>query len=126
MSYFRPYSGLDPYLTVHSSQQATDPHAQLILFQILLQYGRNHPSFLRSHKKWVPLIPLLMDYVLLDFDPEVEDLVTSSNWTKILPAPIEANLRILAVGILYEVCRVQKFSISDLSRCRSSEYAVSC
>ena len=57
-----------------------------------------------------------MDYVLLDFDPEVEDLATS-NWTKTLPAPIEANLRILAVQILYEVCRVQKFSLADLRRC---------
>ena len=58
-----------------------------------------------------------MDHVFLDFDPEVEDLVTSSNWNKTLPAPIEANLRILSVQILYEVCRVQKFSITDLREC---------
>lgn len=84
------------------------------MYQILLQYGRMHSSFLRSHRKWKPLLPLLMDHVYLDFDPEVEDLVTSSNWNKALPAPIEANLRILSVQILYEVCRVQKFSMTDL------------
>ncbi|EJD01900.1 uncharacterized protein FOMMEDRAFT_147075 [Fomitiporia mediterranea MF3/22] len=99
---------------LEDAEKTTDPHGQLILFQILLQYGRNHPSFLRSQKKWAPLLPLLMDYVLLDFDPEVEDLATSSGWNKTLPTPIEANLRILAVGILYEVCRVQKFSLADL------------
>ncbi|KAI5117908.1 hypothetical protein M0805_003602 [Coniferiporia weirii] len=96
------------------AEKTTDPHTQLIIYQVLLQYGRNHQSFLRSHKKWLPLLPLLMDHVSLDFDPEVEDYVTSANWTKVLSAPIEANLRLLAVGILYEVSRVQKFSVSDL------------
>ena len=67
---------------------------------------------------WIGVRDILMDYVLLDFDPEVEDLATSS-WTKTMPAPIEANLRILAVQILYEVCRVQKFSLADLRMCRS-------
>ena len=56
----------------------------------------------------------MMDHVLVDFDPEVEDLVTRASWTKALPVPIEANLRILSVQILYEVCRVQKFSVTDL------------
>ncbi|KAL5514679.1 hypothetical protein ACEPAG_1995 [Sanghuangporus baumii] len=100
-------------LLLEDAEKTTDPHTLLILFQVLLQYGRQHSSFLRSHKKWTPLLPILMDYVLLDFDPEVEDLATS-NWTKNLPAPIEANLRILSVQILYEVCRVQKFELSDL------------
>ncbi|KAH8112863.1 hypothetical protein DFH11DRAFT_1778458 [Phellopilus nigrolimitatus] len=95
------------------AEKITDPHAQLIMYQVLLQYGRNHPSLLRSQKKWQPLLPLLMDHVLLDFDPDVEDSATNSSWTK-STAPIEANLRILAVGILYEVCRVQKFSVVDL------------
>lgn len=110
-----PNTVFDPRLT-EPFLQTTDPHALLILFEILLQYGRQHSSFLRSHKKWSPLLPILMDYVLLDFDPDVEDLATSS-WTKNLPAPIEANLRILSVQILYEVCRVQKFSLSDLRTC---------
>ena len=83
-------------------------------------YGRAHPSFLRSQKKWQPLLPLLMDYVLLDFDPEVEDnyagSVSGAGWSRqAVVVPIEARLRLLAVGILYEVCRVQKFSIFDLS-----------
>ena len=102
--------------TYASDTQTTDPHAQLIMYQILLQYGRMHSSFLRSHRKWKPLLPFLMDHVLLEFDPDVEDLVTSSNWNKTLPAPIEANLRILSVQILYEVCRVQKFCLADLRK----------
>ena len=64
-----------------------------------------------------------MDHVLLDFDPEVEDFAQRANWTKSLPAPIEAKLRILSVGILYEVCRVQKFSVPDLRRCFKTHIA---
>ena len=81
-------------------------------------FGRSQPKFLKSHKKWQPLIPLLMDYVLLEFDPDTEDnyagSVSSSGWSRSIVVPIEARLRLLALGILYEVCRVQKFSIVDL------------
>lgn len=52
-----------------------------------------------------------MEHISLDFDLESEDLV----WEKTVSLPIEAKLRLLAVGLLYEVCRVQKFSVSDLS-----------
>lgn len=96
------------------SIQTTDPHAQLVLYEVLLLYGRSHPSFLRSQKKWQPLLPPLMDHVSLDFDPEVED---GGGWARSAPSssvPIEARLRLLSVGILYEVCRVQKFSMPDL------------
>lgn len=103
----------------NSNIQTTDPHRQLILYKILLSYGRNKPNFLRAHKKWQPLIPLLMDHVLVDFDPEAEDnfvgSVSSSGWSRAAVVPIEARLRLLAIGILYEVCRVQKFTITDLS-----------
>lgn len=93
-----------------------------MLYSILLYHGRRSPSFLRSHKHWQQLIPLLMDYILVDMDPDVEDtfsgLVTTSGpstgW-KGLAIPIEARLRSLSVRLLYEVCRSSKFSIGDLS-----------
>ncbi|KAH9986274.1 hypothetical protein BJV77DRAFT_951196 [Russula vinacea] len=99
----------------------TDPHAQFMLYSVLLFHGRRSPSFLRSHKRWQSLTPLLMDYVLMVLDPDVEDtfsgLVTTSGpstgW-KGSAIPIEARLRSLSVRLLYEVCRSSKMSIGDL------------
>ncbi|KAI0260013.1 hypothetical protein BC834DRAFT_903129 [Gloeopeniophorella convolvens] len=101
--------------------QSTDPHAQLILYSVLLYYGRRNPSFLRAHKRWQPLIPLLMDHVLVDIDPDVEDTFSgaaftsgpSTGWKSII-IPIEARLRSLSVRLLYEVCRSSKLSIAEL------------
>jgi hypothetical protein len=60
---------------------------------------------------------LLMDHVLVEMDPGIEDTyfgqgsgVGGSN----VPVPIEAKLRSLSVQLLYEVCRVQKLSVQDL------------
>lgn len=59
-----------------------------------------------------------MDHVLVDIDPDVEDTysgtVGASNGIPSIPVPIEAKLRALSVKLLYEVCRVQKFSLQDL------------
>jgi len=93
-----------------------------MLYSVLLYYGRRNPSFLRSHKRWQLLIPLLMDHVLIDIDPDIEDTFSgltstsgpSTGW-KGLVIPIEAKLRSLAVLLLYEVCRSSKLSIADLS-----------
>jgi hypothetical protein len=93
-----------------------------MLYSLLLYHGRRSPSFFRSHKHWQQLIPLLMDHILVDLDPDVEDtfsgLVTTSGpstgW-KGLSIPIEARLRSLNVRLLYEVCRSSKMSIGDLS-----------
>jgi hypothetical protein len=93
-----------------------------MLYSLLLYHGHRSPSFLRSHKHWQLLIPLLMDHILVDLDPDVEDtfsgLVTTSGpstgW-KALAIPIEARLRSLTVRLLYEVCRSSKMSIGDLS-----------
>lgn len=52
----------------HVIAKNTNPHAQLILFNILLHYGRLHPSFFRSVPKWAPLIPILMDHLLVDIE----------------------------------------------------------
>ncbi|KDQ56797.1 hypothetical protein JAAARDRAFT_36278 [Jaapia argillacea MUCL 33604] len=120
-------------ILLDDSQSSTDPHCQFILFTILLRYGRRHPSFLRSHKRWQPLIPLFMDHVLIDIDPDVEDTFTGyvagsrdsvilpggsaggvGGWAKAVSIPIEVKLRTLSVRLLYEVCRVQKLSVQDL------------
>jgi len=102
----------------------TNPHSQLVLYSILLLYGRRQNNFLRSQKRWQPLIPLLMDHVLVAIDPDVEDIyvgnqsmssMSSSRMSiSIGPIAIEAKLRSLGVKLLYEVCRVQKLSIQDL------------
>ncbi|KAF8201029.1 hypothetical protein K438DRAFT_1821245 [Mycena galopus ATCC 62051] len=98
----------------------TDPHSQLIFYHVLLCHGRRRSDFFRSHKRWVPLLPFLMDHVLVDIDSDVEDTYFgntaggSSHSAMTVPIPIEAKLRSLCVGLLYEVCRVQRFSVQDL------------
>ncbi|EED79372.1 predicted protein, partial [Postia placenta Mad-698-R] len=107
-------------ILLDDARNATDPHLQLILYSVLLAYGRQNMSFLRSQKRWQPLLPLLMDNVVLDVDPGVEDtysgLVTgsSSGGQAATAVPIEAKLRSLSVRLLYEVCRVQKLSLPEL------------
>ncbi|PFH48927.1 hypothetical protein AMATHDRAFT_49114 [Amanita thiersii Skay4041] len=106
-------------IIVSDAQTNTDPHSQLIFYHVLLCYGRRRASLFRHQKRWQVLIPLLMDHVFVDIDPDVEDTyfgmagVTSTN-AAVVPVPIEAKLRSLSVRLLYEVCRVQKFSLSDL------------
>ena len=100
--------------------QRTDPHSQLIFYHVLLCYGRRRPEFLRSHKRWQPLLPLIMDHVLVEIDPDVEDTYFGmaggpTGHSTSIPVPIEAKLRSLGVRLLYEVCRVQKLSVQDLS-----------
>ena len=102
---------IEPRLIIY--EQATDPHLQLILYNVLLFYGRKKANFLRTHKRWQPLIPLLIDNILVDCDPGV-------HWSRNAVIPIEAKIRILSVRLLYEVCRVQKFAHTDLSKSPSS------
>lgn len=87
------------------ARTVTDPHVLLILYNIFMRYGQRHSSFFRSPKKWQPLLPLLMDHILIDLDD------ASSQY-------IEGKLRLLAVEMLYEVCRVQKISEADLCESR--------
>ncbi|KAJ7047935.1 hypothetical protein C8F04DRAFT_26461 [Mycena alexandri] len=97
----------------------TDPHSQLIFYHVLLCHGRRRADFFRSNKRWVPLLPFLMDHVLVDIDSDVEDTYfgnagASNSLSATVPIPIEAKLRGLCIRLLYEVCRVQKFSVQDL------------
>lgn len=61
-----------------------------------------------------------MDHILVEIDPDVEDTYLgmaggSTGSSVAVPVPIEAKLRSLCVKLLYEVCRVQKLSVQDLS-----------
>ncbi|TFK85914.1 hypothetical protein K466DRAFT_600765 [Polyporus arcularius HHB13444] len=107
-------------LMVDDAQTNTDPHYEMILYSIMLAYGRRKAAFLRSQKRWHPLLPLLMDHVRLDVDPEVDSgfygtgAGSSSGSSRPIAVPIEAKLRSLSVKLLYEVCRVQKMTLLDL------------
>ena len=105
--------------------QTTDPHAQFILFNILLSYGRRNNAFLRSYKRWQPLIPILIDQILVDLYADTEDTyfgstAPSAGWNsasgsgKPLAIPIELKMRSLAVRLLYEVSRASKLNKQDL------------
>ncbi|KAJ7594397.1 hypothetical protein C8J56DRAFT_821029 [Mycena floridula] len=102
-------------------QTNTNPHTQFIHYSVLMSFGSRKGEFLRSHKRWRPLIPLLMDHILVDIDSDVEDTFLGmtpgagpSQGPSAIIVPIEAKLRTLAVRLLYEVCRVQKLSLPDL------------
>ncbi|KAF8056906.1 hypothetical protein FPV67DRAFT_631365 [Lyophyllum atratum] len=106
-------------ILVDDLQSTTDPHAQLVFYHVLLCYGRRRSDFFRSHKRWQPLLPLIMDHIILEIDPDVEDTYFgaaggSNGGLGNVPVPIEAKLRSLGVRLLYEVCRVQKLSAQDL------------
>jgi hypothetical protein len=103
-------------ILVDEAQSNTDPHFQLILYNILLYHGRRNAKFLRSQKRWQLLVPLLMDHVLVDVDTNIEEMYTGggSRVSMSFMIPVEAKLRSLGVKLLYEVCRVQKFCVQDL------------
>lgn len=117
------HPNVTPHLPTLMQTQNTDPHAQLIHYNVLLCYGRTKTEFFRSRRRWQPLIPLLMDHILVDIDPALEDMYfgTSSDAESYISytVPIEAKLRDLGVKMLYEVCRVQKLSLQDLRKCLS-------
>ncbi len=94
----------------------------MILYSVMISWGRRKPSFLRSQKRWQPLLPLLMDHIRLDVDPDLDDgfygagTESNSGAEHAIEVPIEAKLRSLSVRLLYEACRVQKMSIPDLRK----------
>ncbi|KAL0575396.1 pre-rRNA processing [Marasmius crinis-equi] len=106
-------------ILTNEAKSSTNPHFQFISFSILLHFGIRRNDFFRSTKRWRPLLPLLMDQVLVEIDSDAEDaylgVTGSSNGSgSTIPVPIEAKLRSLGVMLLYEVCRVQKLSLQDL------------
>jgi hypothetical protein len=73
----------------------------------------------RSHRKWRKLLPTLGEVVGLDVE-EVGGALTrhvTDGQTFILGLPpIEARIRLPATDLMYEVCRVQKLSPSELAQ----------
>ena len=115
-----------PPADVLCTPQNTDPHCQLIIYNVLLAWGRRHAKFLRSHKRWSPIVPLLIDHVRLDLDLDAGDaylgVSTMGGPARGLSVPIETKLRLLSVQLLYQVCRVQTLSLKDLGTCSVSLY----
>ncbi|KAI0343858.1 hypothetical protein BDW22DRAFT_1214156 [Trametopsis cervina] len=105
-------------LLLDEARTTTDPHVQLILYNILLAHGRRKEGFFRSHKRLQPLFPLLMDHVRLEVEQDIDYVYTDSSNTgysnSTVTAPIEMKLKVLSVRLLYESCRVQKRSLADL------------
>ncbi|KAF8153062.1 hypothetical protein B0H34DRAFT_90295 [Crassisporium funariophilum] len=106
-------------ILVDDAQTATDPHSQFIFYEVLFCYGHRRQDSFRSHKRWQPLLPLMMDHVLVEIDPDIEDTYVGTSVGRSTsfsadPIPIEAKLRSLCVKLLYEVCRVQTLTVQDL------------
>ena len=92
-----------------------------IFYNVLLFYGRKQTSFLRTHKRWQPLIPLLIDNISVDPNSGTQDIYPCANPSNIncprgTVVPIQAKIRTLSICLLYEVCRVQKLSYAELSK----------
>lgn len=61
-----------------------------------------------------------MDHIRLDIDPDIDDTFGGGSSSGAIAVPIEVKLRSLSVNLLYEVCRVQKLSLDDLSKLNAS------
>ncbi|KAF9078354.1 hypothetical protein BDP27DRAFT_1412355 [Rhodocollybia butyracea] len=92
-------------IVTSEAESNSNPHFQFIALHILLSFGRRKPDFFRTRLRWKPLLPPLMDNVLLELDVE----------ETYFHEAIEAKLRGLSVRLLYEMCRVQKMSLQDLN-----------
>ncbi|KAH9934484.1 uncharacterized protein BXZ73DRAFT_45715 [Epithele typhae] len=104
-------------LMVEDAQTNTDPHYEMILYCVILAFGRRSAALHRSQKRWRALLPLLMDHVRSDVDPETDCYSASESSlgaTRSTVVPIEVKLRSLSVRLLYEVCHVQQMAQQDL------------
>jgi hypothetical protein len=114
---FSWHSGRLSDTLINMAASNTDPHCELIVHSTLLMYGRRNPNFFHSRPKWRPILEILMGHVLVEMDEDVGGTVDLSHGPSAasgVGVPIEARLRSLAISILYEACRVQKFDMSDL------------
>lgn len=109
------------------TEQTTDPHSVYILYEVLFFYGHRRLEVFRSHNRWQPLLPLLMDHVMVEIDPDIEDTYAGTSVGRntnliAVPIPIEARLRSLSMRLLFEVCRMQVLSVPDLSKQHSVKF----
>lgn len=106
-------------IIAEDARNTTDPHSLFISYHVLYHHGHRRSEYFRLHKRWQPLIPLLMDHILVGIDPDIDDTYVGTAGVRdsmavTVPVPIEAKLRSLGVKLLYEVSRVQKLSVQDL------------
>ncbi|KAF8336440.1 uncharacterized protein EI90DRAFT_2911455 [Cantharellus anzutake] len=99
--FFTFHSGRSCDLLLEDAHKSTDPHQLFILYNVFLCWGSRHPPFFRAEKRWRPLLGHLMDHLTI----EIGD--ASANF-------IEGKLALLACEMLYEICRVQKWSFAEL------------
>jgi hypothetical protein len=121
----------------------TNPHALLVLYSVLLHYGRRSPAFfgaaatIASQSNSTTRVGVGLD-ALTPMVPQGKRSAGHKRWQGLIPLlmdhvrwavdddvdvasggvlgiPIEARLRLVCVRLLYEVCRVQKLDAVDLS-----------
>jgi len=97
-------------LLLQEAKVQTDPHILFMLYSIFLARGRRHYPFFRAQTLWEPIFPLLMDHVIFEALGD-----TTSDY-------IESKLRYLAIEMLFELCRLQKLSASQLSAWSCASY----
>ena len=100
--FFTFHSGRSCGLLLDDARNSTDPHQLFILYNVFLCWGSRHLSFFRTHRRWRPLLGHLMDHLTIDIGDASADF-------------IEGKLALLACEMLYEICRVQKMNIAELS-----------
>ncbi|EAU83953.2 hypothetical protein CC1G_09835 [Coprinopsis cinerea okayama7 len=109
-------------IVVEDALKTTDPHTLFILYNTLYFHGHRRVEALKNHKRWQPIIPHLMDHILVEIDPDVEDTFFGAAGSRgsiiisgtSVPVPIEVKLRSLGIKLLYEICKVQKMTAVDL------------
>ncbi|KIK63179.1 hypothetical protein GYMLUDRAFT_41504 [Collybiopsis luxurians FD-317 M1] len=97
-------------MILDEAKENTNPHWVYVALHVLLCYGRRKKDFFRVNACWEPLLPFLMDNIILEIDEDDDRTDSATN----VPVPIEAKLRSLSVELLYDMCRVQKWSVQDL------------
>ncbi|KAG9085174.1 hypothetical protein FRC06_003711 [Ceratobasidium sp. 370] len=120
----------------------TNPHALLVIYSVLLHYGRRNPAFfgaaatIPSQANTTTRVGVGIGVdALTPMVPQGKRSAGHKRWQGLIPllmdhvrwgvddldvsggvlgVPIEARLRLVCVRLLYEVCRVQKLDATDL------------
>ncbi|KAF8324014.1 hypothetical protein DL93DRAFT_2049063, partial [Clavulina sp. PMI_390] len=100
--FFSFHSDRACHILVEDAKLETDPHVLFILYTIFLARGRDHLNFFRSHATWEPIIPILMDHVIFEFQADA------------MSDFIESRIRFLAIEMLFQLCRLQKLTGAQL------------